>query len=77
MLQQLTRKSQTILAIGNVQKALAIATAHTDIQVHFPNFDSYRHDKCKDPTGRGSRETEDDRRGAPYMITYGGFNFIQ
>lgn len=68
MIPQLMRRSVDALAKTT---SISIRSAHTDIV--FPNFDSYRHDVCKDPTGEGSRESVDDRRGLPHAIFYGGF----
>jgi hypothetical protein len=42
--------------------------------VTFPNFDEYRLDSTKDPN-KPALETEDDRRGVPNAMMYGGWKF--
>ena len=63
--------SKSTLSICAINKRNA---SHTDIV--FPNFDDYRLDSCKNPTGSEASESVDDRRGAPNAVIYGGYNFV-
>uniref|UniRef100_A0A915MDQ8 Cytochrome b-c1 complex subunit Rieske, mitochondrial n=1 Tax=Meloidogyne javanica TaxID=6303 RepID=A0A915MDQ8_MELJA len=57
---------KSTLSICAVNKRNA---SHTDIV--FPNFDDYRLESVKNPTGPEASESVDDRRGTPSAIVYG------
>ena len=62
---------KSTLSICAVNKRNA---SHTDIV--FPNFDDYRLESVKNPTGSEASESVDDRRGTPSAIVYGGFFYF-
>ena len=69
MKRPLLASAQLLNQAQQQQQVVPVAAAHTDIV--FPNFDDYRHPQTKDPTGKQSQDSVDDRRGLTHAIFYG------